>query len=407
MMKRILLLCLSLACVGLQAKTRKAVFVIIDGVPADRIEQLRPPTLMSIAKAGHYSRAYCGGDVGCYNETRTISAVGYTNILTGTWFNKHNVKGNSNIEENYSYPTVFRIAKDQPRSVSTALFSSWTDNRTILLGEGREETRCLKIDYVCDGYDNDTLAYPHVPGDLHLRDIDGRVCDEAAKCIAANAPDLSWIYLWYTDDAYHQYGYGKFTDEAVLNADRQLAPVWDAIQKRQKETDEEWLVIVTTDHGRDVWGRSHGRQSQSERTVWMICNQKKLNRQFFRPTLSHVDIAPTICRWMGFERMEEIQTEMDGIPFVGKTDIYGLRAEPYDREVTLRWQHEGPNATAQIFVATTNDFARGKSDKWTKAGETDAKNKEFRLNLDDYGRSDFYKFLVCTPSTTLNCWLKK
>ena len=150
-----------------------------------------------------------------------------------------------------------------------------------------------------------------------------------------------------------------------------------------------------------------GTQSQSERTVWMICNQKKLNRQFFRPTLSHVDIAPTICRWMGFERMEELQTEMDGIPFVGKTDIYGLRAEPYDREVTLRWQHEGPNATAQIFVATTNDFARGKSDKWTKAGETDAKKKEFRLNLDDYGRSDFYKFLVCTPNTTLNCWLKK
>ena len=75
-------LCLGMA---VTAKTRKAVFVIIDGVPAECVERLQPPTLMDIAQKGHYQRGYCGGEVGSYSETATISAIGYTNILTGTW----------------------------------------------------------------------------------------------------------------------------------------------------------------------------------------------------------------------------------------------------------------------------------------------------------------------------------
>ena len=406
-MKRFVFLALAVCAVlATEGKTRKALFVIIDGIPADCIERLQPPTLMDIARKGHYHRGYCGGEVGEYSETPTISAIGYTNILTGTWMNKHNVRGNGGIQANYNYPTLFRIAKDQPRPVTTAIYSSWTDNRTILLGEGRPETRNLRIDYVFDGYDNDTIAYPHTAGDLHIRDIDGRVCQEAAQCIGQHAPDLNWIYLWYTDDAFHQHGHGRFSDEAVMNVDSQLAPVWKTIQQREKETDEEWMVIVTTDHGRTTWGNGHGGQSQSQRTIWVITNQRRVNRQFFRPTLSHVDINPTICRWMGFTGIDEIVSEQDGIPFIGPTDIYDLKAEPYDDEVTLRWKHEGPKTTASIFIATTNNYYNGKSDKWIKVGEVPAKKGEFRINLKDYGKSDFHKFLVVTPNTTLTRWLK-
>ena len=148
-MKRILnIILLALLCTNVFAarpepgrkastKTHKAVLIIIDGIPAPTMERLQPPTLMAIARQGHYHRAYCGGEVGSYSETPTVSAIGYTNILTGTWMNKHNVKGNDNQNPNYHYPTLFRIAKDQQRPVTTALYSSWTDNRTVLLGENK------------------------------------------------------------------------------------------------------------------------------------------------------------------------------------------------------------------------------------------------------------------------------
>lgn len=98
------------------------------------LHQTRPATIFDIASTGSYADAYAGGEVSALSQSPTISAIGYTNILTGTWINKHNVQGNSNIKTNYNYWSLFRIAKAQQRDVKTALFSSWADNRTLLIG---------------------------------------------------------------------------------------------------------------------------------------------------------------------------------------------------------------------------------------------------------------------------------
>lgn len=409
MKKRTLLTLLMICMVATaSAKTRKTLFVIIDGIPATYIERLQPPTLMEIARQGHYHRAFCGGEPGMYNETPTISAVGYTNILTGTWVNKHNVWGNDNIKANYNYPTIFRIAKDQTRPVSTAIYSSWTDNRTILLGEGRDATRNLTIDYTYDGYDNDQERFPHQKDDLHVRAIDGQVCKDAAACISQNAPDLNWLYLWYTDDAFHINGGGSIADEAVMNVDYQLSDVWKAIREREQKHDEEWLVIVTTDHGRDHWSRHHGKQSEYERTVWIITNQRKLNRQFFRPTLSQVDINPTICQWMGFDVAQDVAFERDGISFIGTTDIYNLKATAYNQTATLTWQHDGKGSTtATVYIATTNNFSTGTPDRWIKVADVPARQRKIDIDLKNFENSKLYKFVVKTPSTTLTRWLPR
>ena len=166
------LLLMVLCCAGLFAKTKKAVYIIIDGVPADQIERLHTPAIFDIASRGAYGRAYTGGEIGGYSQTATISAIGYTNLLTSTWFNKHNVGGNSDLKPNYNYWTIFRIAKEQPKEYKTAIYSSWTDNRTVLIGEGKKETNNLKIDYVKDGYDLDTVRFPKKEKDLHIFDID-------------------------------------------------------------------------------------------------------------------------------------------------------------------------------------------------------------------------------------------
>ena len=73
------------------SKNRKVVYIVLDGIPADYIERVHPKTVFDIAEKGGYSRAYTGGEIGTYSQTSTISAIGYMNILTGTWMNKHNV----------------------------------------------------------------------------------------------------------------------------------------------------------------------------------------------------------------------------------------------------------------------------------------------------------------------------
>ena len=41
-----------------------------------------------------------------------------------------------------------------------------------------------------------------------------------------------------------------------------LKQVWEAVKERQKKHDEDWLVIVTTDHGRSYNGTGHGGQTE-------------------------------------------------------------------------------------------------------------------------------------------------
>lgn len=81
---------------------RKAIYIVVDGIPADQIERLQPPAIFDIASKGAYARSYTGGEVGAYTETPTISAPGYANLLTATWAYKHNVWGNDNLKVNYT-----------------------------------------------------------------------------------------------------------------------------------------------------------------------------------------------------------------------------------------------------------------------------------------------------------------
>src|ERR1700740_2891091 len=128
-----------------QNKTRKAIFIIVDGVPADVIEKLDLPNFKKMAKEGGFARTLVGGEKGSYSQTPTISAVGYNSVLTGTWVNKHNVWDNDIAAPNYHYPTIFRLLKTQSPEKKIGIFSSWQDNRTKLVGDAMAETGSIPI----------------------------------------------------------------------------------------------------------------------------------------------------------------------------------------------------------------------------------------------------------------------
>ena len=386
-----------------ESKVRKAVYVIIDGVTAEMIERLQPPAIEEIASEGTFGKCFTGGTVGRYDQTPTISAIGYTNILTATWANKHNVWGNDNLSPNYNYWTIFRIAKEQDREVTTGLFSSWQDNRTVLLGEGKPETGNLEIDYVCDGYDLDYEVFPNKEHDLRIFDIDEHVSKMAAECIRENAPDLSWVYLWYTDDAGHIFGAGETLDDFILLADRQVARIWEAVKYREANFNEEWMVVITTDHGREYNGFHHGEQSYSERSCWISTNVKA-NERLTGGSGAIIDINPSICRFMGFEVPQDVLWEQDGVSFYGDVDIMNMEVEPYGSSVIQTWECLNPSAVVNVWAASANEFNKGGKDEWVKVGEVSAGDSRFVVVITNLPKSDFYKFVLETPRGTLNRW---
>ncbi|MDN3204079.1 alkaline phosphatase family protein [Algoriphagus sediminis] len=301
------------------SQERKVVFIILDGIPAPELERINTPNLDEISKVGGYARAFTGGEKGGESETPTISAVGYNSLLTGTWANKHNVWGNAIESPNYGYWSVFRLMREARPASKLAIFSTWEDNRTKLLGERKAETGYLKLDIVFDGFEKDTARFPHDTEKTYLRDIDNLVSFEAAHSLKTQAPDLSWIYLEFTDAVGHRYGKSGELTSAIELADMQVGRIWEAVRFREENYGEEWLIWITTDHGRKAPEfKDHGGQSDSEREIWMISNAKNLNERFFSGKASMVDILPTIIEFLEIPVPDEQQENWDGASLILK-----------------------------------------------------------------------------------------
>lgn len=293
--------------------TPKTLFVIVDGIPADVIERLATPAIDSISAEGGYTRAYVGGAVGQSTESPTVSAVGYLSLITGTWANKHGVRQNYGITPNYQYWDIFRAAKHSDSALVTGIYSTWIDNRKVLIGNGKPEAGGDKLDIVVDGFEVDPDFYPELESIDRIQQVDARVVAEAASSLENNGPDLSWVYLQHTDDIGHRFGDSDRMDEAVLWMDRQVGHLWSAVQAREAEhPDEDWLVIVTTDHGRDAQtGRDHGGHSERERTIWIATNGDNLAPAFYaKPAI--VDIYPTIVDHMNLRLPDAVIAGLEG-----------------------------------------------------------------------------------------------
>ena len=117
-----------------------------------------------------------------------------------------------------------------------------------------------------------------------------RLTDAAISYIQADKPDFAFLYLGWTDAAGH--GYGWMGDEYL----RSVSGSVDCIKKCIASIPDDYLVIVTADHGGH--GRSHGTEMPEDMTIPVVFYNKDYSKTALEG-VSILDIAPTIAAQLG------------------------------------------------------------------------------------------------------------
>ncbi|WP_354644446.1 alkaline phosphatase family protein [Kitasatospora camelliae] len=276
--------------------TRRILVVGIDGVRLDLLPSLHTPRLDEVAAAGFLGRVEIDA------ATPTMSGPCWATIVTGVSVAKHGIWGNRFDGHRLDVFPDFttRLAAEHGRR--TLAIGGWTP--MFLAREGGPLfTAPSRLSYIA----------PTADTPEGWEDCDQAVADEAAR-VLATIPDLdaAFVYFGAVDETAHFLGCGPEYRSSAETADRRLGQVLDALRRRPGYAEEEWTVIVVTDHGhRDEGG--HGGRSEEVVTAWIAACGPDIPAGPAPAGLRHADVAAHAYSALGIA--PDPHWSLDGQPF--------------------------------------------------------------------------------------------
>ena len=125
--------------------------------------------------------------------------------------------------------------------------------------------------------------------------------DEAVRVLQTSDPDGMFVYLGDVDVVGHNTS--SLSPEyraAIETADRQVGVILEALRSRPTYGDENWLILMSTDHGRRDDG-GHGGESELERTVLFLASGPSVMGFDGSQEASLLDVAVTALAHLGIE----------------------------------------------------------------------------------------------------------
>ncbi len=244
----------------------KHVLIIgLDGCRTDAFLQANTPVMDSLFAAGHLYTDVNRGP-------HTVSAPGWSALLTGVWSDKHGVTSNS---------------------YSNAHFDSYPDLFTRL----KERFPCKRMYYV--------NSHPIVSeGMLSMADFgkvtgdDAEAASDAAQLIQMCQPDVMFIHLDDIDGEGHDTDFDPQNERYIAeieDCDRQIGAILRAFKTAFPT--QEHLVFVTTDHGGEGGGHGNGDDNPNVTHVFMI-GSSNLGEIWKDTIAEQVDLYPSVLQFL-------------------------------------------------------------------------------------------------------------
>lgn len=239
----------------LSGKTKKVLLIGIDGCRADVLMSSNTPNIKNLISKSIYSLdGLCAAP--------TWSGNGWSTMLTGVWHTKHNVQNNSFSNPNYTnYPDLLTRIEAYNSNLRTISLTTWDPIN----------------DRIVKNADVKTKLY-----------TDLAVKNSAVNALKNDNPDILFVDFSDPDYAGHGYGYSASSPQyvsSVQQTDTYIGEIVNAMKSRNNYNNEDWLVVLGTDHG-GVSSGYHGGRSLVERNVFAIFSNPNFTPQKISKNIS-------------------------------------------------------------------------------------------------------------------------
>ncbi|WP_210429698.1 alkaline phosphatase family protein [Streptomyces physcomitrii] len=277
-----------LASVARGAARRPKVLALgIDGALLSRIEDARAPRLQRLMAEGLTARS------SIYAEplAPTLSGPGWATVLTGVWPDKHRVRDNEFTGNAFDrYPDFLTRVEQARPELKTLAVCSWNPL-------------------------TDTVISPAVDTRVSTpeAEYDEGTTRRAVAELTEGDPDAVFVHLDNVDHAGH--GSGAASQEyldAIAGVDAQVGRILDAVAARPGHGEEDWLILVTADHGHTDPG-GHGGSSWAERQTFLLAVGGGAEAGSVRHDIRMPDLAAGALAHLGIAL--DPAWDLDGRPF--------------------------------------------------------------------------------------------
>lgn len=225
------------------ARRPMALMIMVDGLRADAVETGEMPNLARL-RDGSWASGYrtawsldgsIVANTASFPECRASSAPNHVSIATGFTPEKHGVYSNGNTANGdyATYPTWLKRVVDANAGVNALFVYCWSEDASLgpasgvtFLGGADEAANATAL---------------------------------AARLASVDAPDATMYFIDAVDASGHGYGYFPMSDgykTALATVDGYIGQCLAAIAGRATFAQEDWLILVTSDHG--GYAKLHG-----------------------------------------------------------------------------------------------------------------------------------------------------
>lgn len=250
--------------------SKKALLILVDGMRPDAVAKCPHPFIRELQKRGSYTAV-------ARTVMPSVTLPCHMSLFHSVTPQRHGVTTNLYVPQVRPIRGLFDVLRANKKA--GAMFYDWEELRDL----GRPDA----LAHSCF-YSGHIMSYEQA---------NLRITEDAVEYMQKYAPDFAFLYLGFTDEAGHNFGW--MTEEYM----RAIHQSWDCIERVVKVLSRDYAVFVTADHGGHE--RSHGTEMPEDMTIPLFAAGDEFVPGGGLENAGIMDLAPTIVKILGIAPEEE------------------------------------------------------------------------------------------------------